>query len=94
LLKASEEGHIEVVKLLLDNGADVNANDGGVYTALMWACMQDYTELVKILLDRGADINVKDVFGQTALTLVSSESDPEILNLLHSYQGRKTYAVK
>ena len=36
-MDASENGHLEVVKILIDSGADVNAKDEDYVTALMWA---------------------------------------------------------
>jgi uncharacterized protein len=49
----------EVVKLLLEKGADVNikANDGTA--ALIMASENRYTEIVKLLLAAKADVNVK-----------------------------------
>ncbi len=63
LIYASEWGHIEIVKLLIDEGADVNYKDYPnedeeriPYTALRYACSNGHIEIVKILIDEGADI--------------------------------------
>ena len=58
-------GKLEVVKLLLDWGADVNA--GNSYTALHVAAEYGTPEIVELLLDRGADVSLRDYRGRTAL---------------------------
>jgi len=61
LLLASEEGHKEVIKILLAAGADVNTiqnNELGA-TALIMASNRGHAEIVKILLDGGADVNAQ-----------------------------------
>lgn len=57
LVLASSEGHEEVGKILLDNGADVNAEYGSYGTALTEAVDCDHVEVVELLLENGADIN-------------------------------------
>ena len=60
-------GHTEVVALLLENGADVNAKsrDGG--TALHAAAFLGRAETVKLLLEKGADTTLRNNMGGTAI---------------------------
>ena len=51
------EGHLEIVKYLVDNGADVHANDD---EALRWAASNGYLEVVEYLVDNGADIHANN----------------------------------
>jgi len=46
---AAKEGHAEVAKLLLANGADVNVKSREGKTALMYAEENDHTEIVALL---------------------------------------------
>jgi ankyrin repeat protein len=52
-------GHEQVVKLLLDKGADVNAQGGRYGNALYAASLGGHEQVVKLLLDKGADTNVE-----------------------------------
>jgi ankyrin repeat protein len=55
LMTAARLGQVDVMKLLLDHGAKVNARDKKFgQTALMWAA--GYPAAVRLLVDRGADI--------------------------------------
>ena len=65
LILASTEGHCDVVKALLENGADVNAKDVVNNTALMCASMNGHTDAVKLLLANGANVNDQDQYGFT-----------------------------
>ncbi len=47
---AVSRGHIEVVKILLANGADINAKDKNGITALNLASENGYKEIVYLLL--------------------------------------------
>lgn len=50
-------GHMEIVKLLIERGADVN-NKGGVdLTPIMNAATQGRNEIVQLLIDNGAEIS-------------------------------------
>lgn len=53
------KGHKDIARLLLDNGADVNAKvEGGSHTALILAISNLHEELTRLLLKRGANPNV------------------------------------
>jgi ankyrin repeat protein len=58
--------NIELIKILVEAGADVNATDYN--TCLIYACDSNDLELVKYLLDNGAKINATNVNGTTALS--------------------------
>jgi ankyrin repeat protein len=66
--------HTELVKLLLDRGAKINARDVFGFTAMHWAARNGNTELVELLLDRGANINF-GASGKQLLDTVVFESD-------------------
>jgi hypothetical protein len=53
---ASRNGRLDVVQLLPDHGADVNARKQDQWTALHLAILGRSVEVVKVLLEQGADI--------------------------------------
>ncbi|OCK92309.1 ankyrin, partial [Cenococcum geophilum 1.58] len=57
LLLSAENGHSNMVKLLVDKGADVNAQGGERGNALQAALDRGHEQIVKLLLDKGADVN-------------------------------------
>ncbi|WP_104618359.1 ankyrin repeat domain-containing protein [Brachyspira murdochii] len=85
-----ENGHLEVVKYLLENGANVNLKNITDVSALILASMDNHLEIVKYLLDKGADINAKDNYGKTALMYASEKGHSEVAKFLKS-KGAKKY---
>ena len=87
LILASKFGYIEVVKILIENGADINAKDNGGTTALMNASTEDdyiNYEICKLLIENGANVNDKDLQGANALIYGSTflKWDLSIIKLL------------
>jgi ankyrin repeat protein len=74
LMRASLVGHHQIVDLLCEAKASVDAVNKDGYTALMLASAEGHVQIVKILLSRGADVNIQDKDGSTAL-LWSCRSD-------------------
>jgi ankyrin repeat protein len=56
-----------VVKLLLEQGADVKASDSDRKTPLDAATQNAHAEVVKLLLDQGAGVKASDSDGKTPL---------------------------
>ena len=88
LQKATEHGHIEIVKLLLGHSADVNAKATLNWTALMAASRGGHTEIVRLLLDHGADVNIKNNIGNTALMDASRGGHAGVVELLKAAGAR------
>jgi len=82
--------NIEITKLLIKCGADVNAKSGGwKVTPLMNAVSRGNISLVKLLLEFGADPDYKDLKGRYAVTLTTNR---EIICLLRAHMKKKENA--
>ena len=58
---------VEIVRLLLAQGADVTAKDNSLSTPLHLASSLGIPEMVKLLIERGADITAEDGRRRTPL---------------------------
>ncbi|KAL9598537.1 MAG: hypothetical protein Q9219_004439 [cf. Caloplaca sp. 3 TL-2023] len=82
LTVAAEEGHYDVVCLLLRRGASVN-NGGGIHsTALQAAAKAGFESIMRLLLDQGADVNVLGGFPGDALRASVSSGNQACVKLL------------
>ncbi len=73
----------EVIKTLLEKGADINARDKAGGQALIWAAKGNSDpETIKTLLKGGADVNAQDKFGATALIFAAGCNSPEVVKAL------------
>ena len=82
----SEMPQYELVKLLVQSGADINMKTSEQqWTALMIAAERSRTSFVQYLLDEGAPVNTKSVNGNTALMLASELGHSEVVHLLINY---------
>jgi ankyrin repeat protein len=66
---------IKIAKLLLDNGAKINAVDLKGNTSLIIAVKRFHYSFVEYLLTRGADVNHKNNNHKTALMFAAQKSD-------------------
>ena len=72
----------EVAALLLENGADVNAQANSGWTALHYASRDGLTEAVELLLDHGADVTVRNNSGYAPLYYAARRRHVDIVELL------------
>lgn len=82
LTEAAEEGHLGVVRWLLDQGARPNLGDEEGETALHEAAEEGHLEVVTLLLDRGANLDQSDLEGRTPLMLAAGEGHADVVALL------------
>ena len=64
---AAANGRVRIVKVLLQNGADVNAVNKDKLTPLHRAAEKGHVNVAKVLLQNGADVNAVDEEMTTAL---------------------------
>jgi len=88
--RATEKGHIEIVKLMLDLGAD------DYNLTMAWAASRNYTEIVKLLLEKGADNH--DINYNWVMSNAAYIGNLEIVKLMlekgaNSYNGAMTQAA-
>jgi ankyrin repeat protein len=92
LQAAAERGHVDTVRVLLENNAAVNAPpaaDGG-RTALQAAAEGGHIDTVRVLLQNNAAVNAPPAGdgGRTALQAAAERGHVELSKLLESFSGR------
>jgi hypothetical protein len=84
LMLAIFDGHTDIVRLLLDKGANPNCTlPGKNVTALMIAAQNNHIEIAKLLLEKNVDINVTTVDGIDAKLIAEKNGHTDILMLLN-----------
>jgi ankyrin repeat protein len=76
-MRAVAEKHPEVVRALIDRGADVRARSKGGFTALLFASQQGEVASAKMLLAAGADVNATTPKNGTALVVAAASGREE-----------------
>ena len=91
LLLAAEKGHVDVVRLLLERGAPINAPREGesVLSELSWKAN---AEIVKLLLEYGAE--VKPANGRIPLNAAISYGQKEIIYILWDAGARPDHLTR
>jgi ankyrin repeat protein len=87
---AAYGGDVEMVKLLLELGADPKArSDSRLATALHAAAGYGHVEIARILLDAGADVNALAPRNKTPLDEAIQNQRAEVADLLRQTGGRE-----
>jgi ankyrin repeat protein len=98
----NEKHCIEMARMLLDAGADINAVNNNGQSSLHAAARMDMKDLVRFLGERGANLDIKDRNGSTALDIAEGrtgtaarpgtsgpEKHPEVAAVLHELVEKK-----
>lgn len=80
LMRACESNKKKIVKILIENDANVNAQDERGKTAIMVAFEEGNKEIVNALLAAGADVNIKDKNGTTLLMTACEKGNLDLVN--------------
>jgi len=73
LFKTCRNGHIAIVKYLIEHGVDVNKENNNDESPLYFAFMERQEDIVKYLVEQGANINKKFINDNTLLLKVFQE---------------------
>ncbi|XP_022660119.1 uncharacterized protein LOC111249912 isoform X6 [Varroa destructor] len=85
LMLAASHGRADMVKALLETGADPNTQDNDGSTALMCAAEHGYIDVVRMLLaNPDVEINIADHDGQTALSIAMEAGHKDTALLIYA----------
>uniref|UniRef100_A0A665XB91 Euchromatic histone-lysine N-methyltransferase 1b n=1 Tax=Echeneis naucrates TaxID=173247 RepID=A0A665XB91_ECHNA len=80
---AAKSGHYSIVEHLLSTGLiNINCQDDGGWTAMIWATEYKHVDQVKLLLCKGADISIRDKEENICLHWAAFSGSVEIAELL------------
>ena len=88
LLYASMYGHLEIVKVLLAAGADVNKSENDGWTPLLYASMHGHLEIVKVLVLAKAHVLSQTNICFTPLDVAKTNEIREFIYQHHPWQRR------
>ncbi|MBI4023623.1 MAG: ankyrin repeat domain-containing protein [Verrucomicrobia bacterium] len=81
LLAAVDNGDLESLRKLLNQGADFEVKNARAETPLMIAAKQGRADMVRMLIRMGSDVDVRNDHG-SALTIAVEKGDLDVANLL------------
>ncbi|OWW21468.1 ankyrin repeat domain-containing protein [Noviherbaspirillum denitrificans] len=81
---AAANGHIDIVRLLLDKSAYIDAESPNKTTPMMMAARGGHIYVVKLLLDEGADATLKNELGMSAIDFAANHNHKDIAEGLTS----------
>lgn len=76
------KGNLDIVKLLIEKGANINVKYDLYNTPLHIAMINGNLEIVKLLIEKGADVNAKNETNDTPLHIAMIKGNHDIVKLL------------
>ncbi|XP_041664558.1 histone-lysine N-methyltransferase EHMT2 isoform X2 [Cheilinus undulatus] len=84
IIWAAEHKHVEVIKALLNRGADVTINDKELNVCLHWAAYAGNVDIAELVLNAGCSLTSVNVHGDTPLHIAAREGYLECVTLFLS----------
>ena len=88
---ASCNGNANIVQLLLDRGADINALSNVHNTPLYLASRGGHPEVTRVLLKHGADVHIRGEDGRTPFETAILNKHVEVAQILSEYGAENEY---
>lgn len=82
LHRAAYQGCMELVELLIESGADVNARNGNDATPLFMVSRYNCEDIARLLIVKGAHVNIENCWGQTPLHIAAEYDSAVIVTIL------------
>jgi ankyrin repeat protein len=82
---AAQDGHVDILKLLIKAKGDVNQCENDGFSPLMVASGRGLVEVVELLLSNGADVHLKAKDGRTALDWAIHFKQPAVEAVLRAH---------
>ena len=86
---AAIQGHAEMARLLIDNGADLDIANSAGETPLHWAAKEGQKEVLVIMIVHGANVNARTKSAWTPVRWAEAHGYKEIANILMAAGGRR-----
>ena len=83
--------HLNIVKCLIENGADINVKNHMGWTPLHLAAGYGYLEIVKYLIEIGADFMATNKDGSTPLDVAIHQNRTDVIAFLETYINNMKY---
>lgn len=85
---AATGGHSEVIALLLEHHAFIDAESPNKTTPLMMAAHYGTTQAVKLLLDEGADVTMRNALGMSAVDFAHGANRKDVAEMIAAVARR------
>jgi serine/threonine-protein phosphatase 6 regulatory ankyrin repeat subunit B len=82
LFIATKNGHLEMVKCLIDEKSDVNLAMKNGATSILTASANGHIDVIEILIENKAEVNYHDKDSSTRLYVVSQEGHLKVVTFL------------
>mmetsp|Transcript_12321 Transcript_12321/g.15967 ORF Transcript_12321/g.15967 Transcript_12321/m.15967 type:complete len:175 (+) Transcript_12321:202-726(+) len=79
---AARKGNLEIARILIEAGADVNASKAEMIAPLEVASSAGHIGVVKLLLNHGAEVNHTNLYNQNALAYAAKYGHTDVVELL------------
>ncbi|XP_047237258.1 death-associated protein kinase 1 isoform X1 [Girardinichthys multiradiatus] len=87
LLIAAGCGNIQIIEVLMRNGAEIQANDKSGANAIYYAARHGHVETLKFLHEKKCPLDVQDKSGETALHVAARYGNVDVVSYLCSIRA-------